>query len=214
MTSRTLRASKERHVWRAVRCSAAVVVAAVSALTGCTIDSDSSDAAVVGPWDEPTATWMQPAGTAMVNGVAVPEGAELVGPVFSSVANTRDGEWKVLRQSAFLLAPTGIEEIAQDLADQAAPPKLVPLSNGGLCIQNIAAVEGFADTQEYHGDVLANAVDVECGGYQRSGPGFEFSLRQEMPQDSAWIQGHLRWFSPNDALPPSRPELPEGVDGQ
>ncbi len=63
------------------------------------------------------------------------------------------------------------------------------------------------------GTSTRTAVTLECGGYQRSGAALEVDLRQDVTQASSPVQGHLRWFSPDDALPSSLPEVPVGVDG-
>jgi hypothetical protein len=155
---------------------------------------------------------MQPAGAPLVNGLTVPEGTAAVGPAFTNVVKSGAGEWRVGQQSAFLLASDGIDRIAQDLADQVAAPKLVPTYRGDLCFQEIVTEE-LTSSEPYTGDVLDNAVSVSCGGYQRSAPGLEVDLRQDLTAPSLPVQGHLRWFSPADSLPSSLPDVPEGVEG-
>ena len=195
---------------RRVPAAIAVMLVGAVLMAGCT--SDSASNASPEPWNEPDAVWIQPAGTPMAADLVVPDGAELIGPVFTNVKKSGAGEWKVGQQSAFLLGSDGVDRIAQNLADQVAAPKLVPMFGATLCVQEVVT-EDRTSIEPYRGDVQNSAVSVSCGGYQRSAPELEVDLRQDVTAPSLPIQGHLRWFSPDASWPLSLPDAPEGVEG-
>jgi len=65
-----------------------LAVGAAAAIAGCTLvdnDSGAFDAAAE-PWIDADAEWMQGQGTPLSYGVEVPDGARLVGPVFTKLS--------------------------------------------------------------------------------------------------------------------------------
>lgn len=138
--------------------------------------------------------------------------------MFTHVTESKSGQVTVERQSAVLLAENGIDQIADDVAHQAAPPRLVFMYSGGTCSQEVPAEwstedDPQTDFKEYSGTADADAVALLCAGYQRSRPGLEMDLRQDLTQPASPVQGLLRWFSPENEWPSALPPASSEADG-
>jgi hypothetical protein len=155
--------------------------------------------------------------------LVVPEGAQLVGPVFSAVGQRspiEGGEWYVESQQAYLLADGDIVGVSDDLVDQLGGPEALEADDGDtFCTQGVDRGEILGvDTEPYSGDLDADAVEISCAGYldngvSEPGGGTYFDLRQDVTEPDLPVQGVVSWSESSVQVPDSLPEAPEGVGG-
>ena len=200
---------------------AAVVAAAVASIAaGCA--SDPASDASSDPSNDPDAAWMQPAGTPMGADLVVPQGAQLVGPVFSSVSQRSPiygGDWYVDGQQGYLLSDADISQISDDLVAQLGGPQgLQTQYNDTVCNQEIDRGGPLGvDTQPYTDDLDADAVEIICSatlpnGVSEVGEGITFDLRQDATEADTPVQGVLTWSGSSVEVPTDLPQAP-GVNG-
>jgi hypothetical protein len=170
---------------------------------------------------------MQPAGTPLVKGVTVPEGARLVGPIFTQFdeAKALDGEFVVGRQHGYVLVDGEPYAVATDFLDQwDGPNGLGEYPKDTVCRQQVdEGVEGKTHDYNYKGEAADGAVEISCSAtlvYDQRRVGEEtferfigMDFTQNLTDPDAPVQGTVGWESPPVAIPETLPEAPEGVDG-
>lgn len=196
----------------------------VLALAGCGAGS-GDDPALAGPepWTSPDAVWMQPPGTPLGGALVVPDGAELIGPVFSTLDRTspiEGGELIAAEQQAYLLSNADIVDVWEDIVEQLGGRSAVETDyNDSNCYQWIDRGGNLARTSEpYSGDLDADAVEVICSGLlpnalAEEGPGLTFELRQDVTASDQPVLGVVTWAEPDVEVPGSLPDAPDGVGG-
>lgn len=211
---------------RRVPAAIAVMLVGAVLMAGCT--SDSAPGPSSEPWNEPDAVWMQPAGTPLAKGVAVPEGARLVGPVFTVASSQKAelrGEFAVGGQQGYLLVDGEPYAVATDLLDQwDGPDGLGEYPKDTLCRQQVdEGVEGKTHNYNYKGEAADGAVEISCSvgliisqrlvGEETFARSIGFGFTQDLTDPDAPVQGTVGWESPPIAIPSALPDAPEGVDG-
>jgi hypothetical protein len=195
-------------------------------LAACTETSDQLDTASE-PWNDPGAVWMQPAGTPLAKGVTVPEGARLVGPVFTQFDEPRalKGELVVGRQRGYLLVDGEPYSVATDFLDQwDGENGLGDYAKDTACRQQVdEGVEGKTHNYNYKGEPAEGAVEISCSvslifsqrlvGEETFARAIGMSFTQDLTDPDAPVQGTVGWESPPVAIPETLPEAPEDVDG-
>lgn len=199
----------------------AVAAALAVCAAGCT--SDSGPDASSEPWNEPDAVWMQPAGTPLGADLVVPQGAQLIGPVFSSVARRSPidgGDWYVDGQRGYLLSEADIADLSDDLVAQLGGLQgLQTQYNDTVCIQEIDRGGVLSvDTQPYTDDLDPDAVEIICSatlpnGVSQVGEGITFDLRQDVTQSGLPVLGSVEWPESSVVTLDGLPAAPEGVGG-
>jgi hypothetical protein len=196
------------------------------------------DGGTAEPWVGTDAPWLQSPGTPLSGDLVVPQGARLIGPVFSTVEKQSvDGrsQWAVTSQAAFLLADSDIGNMATDLVDQANPTddSIVGSVQGG-CYQEIT--RGDRSVQRpYRDQVDPEATAVVCSGsplappedsvpdpgwdaeYWRSQRGLHFEMRQDVAPPFEPALAVLGWQDDvrlPEELPPAQANVagPDSVD--
>lgn len=205
-----------------------LAVAILCALTLVACSGDGGSDASAEPWNDPDAVWMQPAGTPLTKGVEVPEGARLVGPVFtiaSSQKAEQRGEFAVGSQRGFLLVDGEPYAVASDFLDQwDGPDGLGDYPKDTLCRQQVdEGVEGKTHNYNYTGEAADGAVEISCSAYlvydqrQVGEETFERSIAMSFTKDllapAASVQGEVGWQSPPSTIPDALPIAPDGVTG-
>jgi hypothetical protein len=204
-----------------MRRRAAAALGVVALVAGCTADPASLSGPE--PWTDEGAPWMQPAGTPLGTDLLVPDGAQLVGPVFSTIGQRSPidgGEWYVEGQQAYLLAEDDIVGVSDDLVEQLGGAGALEIDSGDtICNQDIdrGEVLGF-ETEPYTGDLDADAVEIRCAGnldngVSEPGGGTYFDLRQDVTEPDLPVQGIVSWSELDVQVPDSLPEAPDGVGG-
>ncbi len=202
----------------------AVVAAAALAVVAAGCASDSAPVSSTEPWNAPDAAWMQPAGTPMGAELVVPQGAQLVGPVFSSVSQRSPidgGDWYVDGQQAYLLSGgADIVDLSDDLVAQLGGPQgLQTQYNDTVCNQEIDRGGPLGvDTQPYTDDLDADAVEVICSatlpnGVSEVGEGITLDLRQDVTESGRPVLGSVQWPESSVMTLDGLPDAPEGVGG-
>lgn len=213
----------------------AFALVAVVSLVAAACTSDDGDLASPEPWRSPVATWMQPAGTPLTSELVVPEGSQLIGPVFAtSVKRSRSdsSEWRVTEQSAIVQADSDVVVVTKDLVDQSAG------AFGREAARSVSAGTpvGSCDQGGAHGqigaltDVDPDAEVVQCTvapqgpapedefdpGWERqaavAGRQFHFRMSQTIAKPSDPILGTAYW-AVDILVPESFPVAPTDVSG-
>ncbi len=175
------------------------------------------------PWTSADAIWMQPARTPMGFDLVVPQGAELIGPVFSTF-DTRSpvdgGDPYMSEQQARLYSNADIVEVSDGLLTQLGAANMEGTqTSDSICVQEINRGETLGTTTKpYVGTADADAVELVCSGYwpnavSDSGDGIEFDLRQDLRKPDQPVLGLVRWWESRVAAPGSLPEAPDTVGG-
>lgn len=207
-----------------------VVTVVTGALLAAACTSESPSEAVAEPWNEPDASWMQPAGTPLAEGVVVPEGARLVGPVFAQFDETKalQGEVVVGGQRGYLLVDGEPYAVATDFLDQwDGENTLGEYHRDTLFRQDVQVAGGKIRNYDYTGDPEPGAVEISCDvglvlvaptgdtELEQIGTGrvLSFNLTKDVASVDVPTQGTVDWPPPFIAIPDDLPIAPEGVDG-
>lgn len=156
--------------------------------------------------------------------LVVPQGAQLVGPVFSSVSQRSPidgGDWYVDGQQAYLLSGgADIVDLSDDLVAQLGGPQgLQTQYNDTVCNQEIDRGGPLGvDTQPYTDDLDADAVEVICSatlpnGVSEVGEGITLDLRQDVTESGRPVLGSVQWPESSVMTLDGLPDAPEGVGG-
>ncbi len=160
-------------------------------------------------------------------GVAVPEGARLVGPIFTTfdTVKAENNEFVVGRQQGYLLVDGEPYSVATDFLDQwDGANGLGEYPKDTLCRQQVdEGVEGKTHNYNYKGEAADGAVEISCTvglitsqrlvGEETFARAIGMSFTQDLADPDAPVQGTVGWESPPVAIPETLPEAPEGVDG-
>jgi len=187
---------------------------------GCT--SDSASNASPEPWNEPDAVWMQPAGTPLARGVTVPEGARLVGPIFSQFDESKalDGEFVVGYQQGYVVVDGEPYAVATNLLGQwDGPNGLGQYPKDTVCRQQVDdGMRSRFYNYDYKGEAADGAVEISCmvslkTAGERWSRAIGMSFTQDLTDPNAPVQGAVGWQPPPVAIPDALPDAPQGVDG-
>ena len=201
-----------------------LVVAAVALLAaGCngTAFDESAE-----PWNDPDAAWRQPAGTPLTAGITVPDGARLVGPVFTLLDQQKED---IARQSGYLLADGEPYAVSSALANQwDGANSLGEYRRDTLCRQDVdEGVEGKTKNYAYTGDAKPGTVQISCSvglvlrapqgdtelAQIETGRTLSFTLTKNITPADAPAQATLGWQPPFVEIPDELPVAPDGVSG-
>jgi hypothetical protein len=190
---------------------------AVSAIAGCTLVNDDGGVfdAAAEPWINADAEWMQGRGTPLSYGVEVPEGARLVGPVFTKLS-----VWPGVHppeQIALLLVDGDPYAVGRAFTRQ------WDVNEQPSCEQIYRTPKGAEQDAPYTGTTVDDALRIECGFALRIG-WWQFKHQGQLGSLGVWYttdltvpgavtQGSVTWESAPRDFPKALPPAPDGVVG-